>query len=601
MSTFSNVSPSRSEQTSIGDLGMVRSPVDRFAPCEDIDRLFATDPSLRSVLMSGPDEAPALLMKEHFQVQMSGPFGYSLRSRRAVHSLLECPTLVVDAHTSLAEVTDEILDRCPKHRYDDFVVRYPNGALGTCSVASVLERISRLREHQALHDALTKLPNRLLLLDRIERALSRLERSGGRVGLLFCDLDRFKVVNDSLGHRTGDLLLCAAAERLTCVLRETDTAARLGGDEFVVLFDSSIETHQVVLVAERILEVLSQPFIIGGNNVLIACSIGIAWSSDPKAVPEDLLRDADLAMYRAKAKGGNRYELFDQQMGLLASRRMRVESRLRAAVKAPRGKGALEIHYQPKVDLSSLAVVGFEGLLRWNDEQLGQVPPPEIITVAEESGLIQPLSSHVLQDVAATLGNWGGSFHVSMNLSAREFQSRGLVENITTVLGAANIDPSLLRIEITEGTYMSDVEAAIVIMHELKKLGVKLAVDDFGTGYSSLAYLQRFPVDELKIDRAFVTALGTERKTGGHAVVEAMIALAHALELEVTAEGIETRAQLEILLAMGCDVGQGYLFSKPLPAQELQQWAEPITLEWRRGRSDSEHSEVHQQPFLSKI
>ena len=425
--------------------------------------------------------------------------------------------------------------------------------------------------HQAFHDPLTDLPNRSLFLNRVDHALKRAGRRGENVAVLFMDLDNFKVINDSLGHEVGHELLVAVAGRLSSCLRPTDTAARLGGDEFVVLLEDVEDPREATNVALRIEEALRAPFWVGGHNLFVTTSVGIALGGEDKERSGDLLRNADLAMYRAKEGGKNSHAVFEPSMNEKALERLGMEADLRRALE----KQEFRVHYQPKVHLRSGRIVAQEALVRWEHPERGLVPPAEFIPLAEETGLIVELGRWVLEQACTQLGEWQRLYptdpplRMSVNLSAAQFKRPDLGASITEVLRRTGLDPRDLILEITESMVVEDVGAALVTLQELKSLGVKIAVDDFGTGYSSLSYLKRFPVDYLKIDRSFVEGLGRDSKDEG--LVSATIELAHALGLEAIAEGVETAEQLERLRDLGCELAQGFFFQKPSPSDTASQ------------------------------
>jgi len=430
------------------------------------------------------------------------------------------------------------------------------------------EAAARALEHQATHDALTALPNRALFQGRLEQALAGAARGGDAVAVLFLDLDRFKVVNDSLGHAAGDDLLVAVAGRLAGCVRGGDTVARLGGDEFAVLLAGLGVGREATRTAERIIRALDAPFRLGGHDVVTATSIGIAVGGTGHAAV-DLLRDADVALYRAKARGRGRYAVFDATMNARALERLELEADLRRALR----RGEFEVYYQPKVDLATGRLAGLEALVRWRHPVRGVVGPGAFIPVAEETGLIQPLGQWVLEEACRQARRWGEAAGggpavvVSVNLSARQFAQPTLVEDVARALEAGGADPRQVQLEITEGVAMGNAEATVEILRRLKGLGVGLAIDDFGTGYSSLAYLKRFPVDALKIDRAFVT--GLRRETADSSIVGAVVGLGRALRLTVVAEGVETAEEAAQLCELGCALGQGYHFARPLPRAQV--------------------------------
>jgi diguanylate cyclase (GGDEF)-like protein len=426
--------------------------------------------------------------------------------------------------------------------------------------------------HQAFHDSLTGLPNRALFLDRLQRALAQARRAKDPVAVLFLDLDNFKVINDSLGHETGDGMLIAIAQRLRACVRPGDTVARLGGDEFTILLEDVDDACRVARVAERVAAALRAPLVIGGREVFTTASIGIAISTGGDEMPGDLLRDADTAMYQAKTGGKAGYAVFDRSMNTRALERLEIESDLRQALE----QGELRLHFQPIVQLESGQLTEVEALVRWEHPKLGLVPPGRFIPVAEETGLIVPLGAWVLQEACRQGQAWQGQrpgdppLVVSVNLSARQLQQADLVDMTARILEETGFDPARLKLEITESVMMLDAESTIGKLHQLKALGVHLAVDDFGTGYSSMAYLSSLPIDTLKIDRSFVSRLG--QQTEAEAIVRAIISLAKTLNLQVTSEGIETPEQLAHLQALGCERGQGYYFARPLTGDAVAAW-----------------------------
>lgn len=430
---------------------------------------------------------------------------------------------------------------------------------------------------QAFHDVLTGLPNRALLQDRVERALARASRRQAKVGLIFIDLDNFKRVNDSLGHRQGDTLLVEAARRLEDCIRPSDTVARLGGDEFVILLDrmTGEDGSDATSIARRILEQFEIPFMLEGRGYVVSASIGIALTNtgtNPSLTDADtLLRNADVAMYRAKSNGKARYMTFDSHMRLNVLDRLTLEADLRQAVE----RNELRVHFQPIVHLQSEQVREVEALVRWQHPERGLIGPAEFIPIAEETGLIIPIGRYVLQTACQHAAIWQAKFpqkppiQISVNLSPRQFDDPSLVDDVMDALRLSAIQPGSLKLEVTESVIMRDAEASIRTLHKLKAQGIKIAIDDFGTGYSSLSYLRTLPLDVLKIDRSFVKGIGTNSEDD--AIVQAIISLARSLDLDVTAEGIETDAQVARLREWSCKSGQGFLFSKPLQSAQVME------------------------------
>ncbi|MBV9412566.1 MAG: EAL domain-containing protein, partial [Acidimicrobiia bacterium] len=446
--------------------------------------------------------------------------------------------------------------------------------LGACGsqVGRVVERTraAEALSHQALHDPLTMLPNRALFVDRLEHAVAALGRSQKMLAVLFLDLDGFKVVNDSLGHDIGDVVLTRVAERLREGLRPTDTIARFGGDEFTILCENVQAEEEVVQVAERVAEVVSQPVELAtGGELDLTASIGIAFGRSPNERPETLLRDADAAMYRAKEQGRARHEVFDSTMHHKVTQRLQLATDLRRAL--PRGE--LRLHYQPQVSLADDRIVGVEALVRWQHPMRGFLAPIHFIPVAEESQLIVPLGGWVLAEACRQVARWRDEvpdmrLKVNVNVSARQLGRVELIDTISSVLAETGLEPKHLCLEITETVIMADAEFYLEALLGLKVLGVSLAIDDFGVGYSSLAYLQRFPIDTLKIDKTFVDNLADPRSQA-RAIVGAAIDMAHALELEAVAEGVETAEQAAALRELGCNGAQGYYFAKPAAPEEI--------------------------------
>jgi diguanylate cyclase (GGDEF)-like protein len=422
--------------------------------------------------------------------------------------------------------------------------------------------------HQAFHDPLTRLANRSLFRDRVDHALARTSRDLSSVAVLFVDLDDFKTVNDSHGHPIGDALLVSAGERLVSVVRPADTVARLGGDEFAVLVEDIDDPRAAVAPAERILAAFSTPFLIAGLELYVGASIGIAVGSAAERTTDELLRNADFAMYQAKSLGKGRHAMFEPRMRDAAVERVELATGLRHAL----DRNELILHYQPIVDLRTGATRGMEALLRWNHPERGMLMPDEFIGLAEETGLIVPVGRWVLQQACHQAREWLDAYPsdppltMSVNLSPRQFGDPRLVTNVAEALHDAALPPAALTLEITESILLGDGEGIIARLRAIRKLGVRLALDDFGTGYSSLSYLQRFPIDILKIDRAFIDAMG---ETEGTALVRSIIDIGRTLRLQTVAEGVERPEQPGQLIALDCDLGQGYLMNRPQDAAAI--------------------------------
>jgi diguanylate cyclase (GGDEF)-like protein/PAS domain S-box-containing protein len=450
-------------------------------------------------------------------------------------------------------------------------IRDQAGALthyvGVSTDISSLKRYEEELHHQAHHDALTGLPNRALFQERFGETLNRAQRHGHQCAILFLDLDHFKNINDSLGHAVGDLLLQAVAKRLASSVREVDTVARFGGDEFAVLLDVIDDSQGAATVAQKLLDVLASPFQIEAHEFFVSASIGIGCYPQDGERAEDLFKNADTAMYRAKSEGRNNYQFFSIEMNAKALENLQLSNALRAAIE----RKELLLHFQPCVELRSGRVSSVEALVRWNHPELGMVPPARFIPIAEETGLIEQVGNWVLRTACAQMRAWRDAGfqldRIAVNLSARQFRRPELTDYVATVLKDVGLPADCLELEVTESVVMRDPDGASQVLARLKAMGISIAIDDFGTGYSSLSYLKRFPIDFLKIDRSFVS--GVPADTDDVAITRAIVALARSLNLRLIAEGVETAEQRAFLEQHGCDEGQGYLFSKPVPAQDI--------------------------------
>jgi diguanylate cyclase (GGDEF)-like protein len=453
-----------------------------------------------------------------------------------------------------------------------FPVRRDDGTV--YRIVGVFEDVTERKEaeiqlaHQAYYDPLTQLPNRHFFTERLAQALAGRDEQAGRIALFFLDLDRFKVINDSLGHELGDRLLTIVAERLRVAMRPGDLIARLGGDEFTILLEGLHSLEEALAVARRCIAMIQRPVLLAGREVVVTPSIGIVFNPGARTTT-DLMRDADVALYQAKGQGRGRFVLFDQAMNARALARLDLEADLRRALHA----GEFALVYQPILALPARRIVGVEALIRWHHPARGMISPLDFIPIAEEIGLIVPLGRWVLTEACRQLREWqrtnpaAADLTLSVNLSAREFRQPDSVEVIAAILAESGLAPERLQLEITESVLMDDARATILALESLNALNVRLAIDDFGTGYSSLAYLKRFPLDTLKIDRLFIDKLDSDGEDA--AIVRAIVTLAHTLGLTVVAEGIEREAQIPFLVALGCEEGQGYYFARPLPPAAL--------------------------------
>jgi len=503
--------------------------------------------ALRPLSICHPDDVAHVITQVREAVREGRPVGCTLRLRRRGGE-------PVWAETLLQPVRDA----------SGRVVRIQT------SSRDITERVAMEREltRQAGHDSLTGMPNRALFLERLRHALDRGDGRTAGLGILYLDLDRFKVLNDSLGHRTGDLLLQEVARRLQAAVRPGDTVARLGGDEFAVLIEGLRGAGSAIRSARRIQQALRQSFALEGRQVFATASIGVVLAESGATEPQSVLRQADLAMYRAKRQGTGGWALFDPSFGTEVERRLELETGLRQAAL----RGGLRLVYQPIIDLRTGEIDAFEALLRWRHPRHGDVPPTEFIPLAEETGLIVPIGRWICEQVCRLLRRWiaqGGvdeRLWMSVNLSAKQLQHPGLVEDVAAVLRRFDLAPTRLAFEITEGGILEDAEAAAETLRALKNLGVRILLDDFGTGFATLSYLKRFPADVAKIDRSFVDGLGTDR--ADTAIVSAVVAMSRGMDVVSLAEGVQTPEQLAHVRALGCDAAQGYYFARPLPEDQ---------------------------------
>jgi len=455
-----------------------------------------------------------------------------------------------------------------------------------------LEAVNRQLRHLATHDALTGLPNRVLLDDRLAQAVAHAHRDGQPFALLVVDLDRFKLINDSLGHRAGDVVLDEVSRRLSSVVRDIDTVARTGGDEFIMVISPSAMPEDAVAIAHRAKEALRAPMRVSGVELHVTSSIGVAYYPTDAGSADSLIARADAAMYCAKQRGRNNVQCFAEGMDAVTVGRVSLESDLHAALEA----GQFELHYQPKPNTESGDVYSAEALIRWRHPQRGLIGPDEFIPLAEECGLINEIGAWVLREACRQCAEWQRSslppLRVAVNVAATQFRRGDLLDVVRGALQSAGLEARFLEIELTESAVMTNPEESAAILEQLSRMGVLVSVDDFGTGYSSINYLRRFPIDKLKIDRSFVRDLECEVDAS---IVQAIISLAHSLKLKVVAEGVETPAQLQFLRSLGCDQYQGFHFSPPLPAGQfadfLRGWQRPEDAE-SRAEADRTHSKL---------
>lgn len=557
-------------------------PVTTEDNCLDVLGLFFGDGELYALPVTDAAGVPAALIERRRYVEYFGkPFSHELYGRKslaqfmlAVPGVVNENPLVVAAGASIDDVAGIIIDRGLQHMVSGFIVtdggRYAGIANGHDLLNEITQRKQAELYYLAHYDQLTGLPNRMLFADRLDQACREAARSGAAVALMFVDLDRFKQVNDSMGHSAGDQLLRAVAERLRASARDCDTVARLGGDEFAILAEGLGEAGDAESIARRAVEAMQAPFRLMEQDLFVTASIGIALFPRDGGEVGSLLVKADAAMFEKKRNGRNGFHHYTPGLDINSFDRLSLETDLRNAV----DNGEFLLHYQPQVSLASGRALGVEALVRWRHPKRGLISPAQFIEIAEESGLIVRLGEWVLREACRQLRAWQDAglppLRMSVNVSAIQFREENFCRTVKAIIEEAGIDPALVELELTESIVMHHAAAVLDTLQRLKRVGVRLAIDDFGTGFSSLSYLRRFPIDRLKIDQSFIR--GIEHTPVNESIVRAIAALAQSLSLEIVAEGTETEAELAVIRDCRCDEAQGYHFLRPCPAPELVEW-----------------------------
>lgn len=566
---------------SVRQLHQMLPPVTRSALCCDVLNLFMQDASIYAIPVIDEASVPRALIERHAYIEyFSRTYSIEVFGRKTLSQIVDnVPAInnrpiVVDAATSIDDVAAIIIDAGMQHMVSGFIVTDENRYLGIANGHSLLNSITQRKQAElyylAHYDPLTRIPNRMLMNDRLHMACREAKRNGTQVGLMFVDLDRFKQINDTMGHGFGDLLLQAVAERLESCIRCNDTVARLGGDEFAVLLVNLPNAREAEITARRIVDYFRLPFSILEREIFITASLGIAIYPVDETDSSSLLAKADAAMYEAKQSGRNAFRSYTPGLAIGLMDHLSLESDLRHAI----ARNELVLHYQPQVSVASGRTIGVEALIRWQHPQRGLLSPAAFIRIAEESGLIIDIGNWVLREACRQQRAWAlchnPPLRMAINISAVQFRRRNFAENVRRIIQETGIDPCYIELELTENNAMHHADDVLNTLRELKCIGVKLAIDDFGTGFSNLSYLQRFPIDRLKIDQSFIR--GIENAPANKSIVQAIVSLARSLSLETVAEGVETAAEFELTSASACDEIQGYYHARPMPAEDLLNW-----------------------------
>jgi diguanylate cyclase (GGDEF)-like protein len=550
-------------------------PVEESVSCLEVLELFQENSGIFAIPVVNRDNIPSGIVDRHsFVESFIKPYTREIYGKKKISGFMNKSPIVVDNETSIDDIARIIIDAGMQHMVSGFIATENGQYIGIANGHDLLNEITQRKQanlfYLAHFDQLTKLPNRVLFLDRLAMAIIESGRQKTQIGLLFIDLDNFKHFNDSMGHGFGDKLLSAVATRLASCARECDTVARLSGDEFTIMMENVNSQGDLDILCNRILEAMKQPLQIMGREVFITASIGTAMCPGDDDEPTGLLVKADAAMYEAKRSGRNTFRHYTSGMNLYSFDRMSLETDLRMALE----RDEFELYYQPQVALDTGKIVGNEALIRWRHPDRGLLFPIHFIEIAEETGLIVPIGKWVLEEACRQHMTWIENglepMCMSVNISAMQFYQTDFCEMVRSIIAETGIHPMLLELELTESLCMHDVDSVLKKLHELHDFGVKLAIDDFGTGYSNLSYLRRFPIDRLKVDQSFIRHI--EREPVNVEIVRAIAALGKSMSLELVAEGVETDSELALAQSSGCEFVQGYRFSKPLPADELELW-----------------------------
>lgn len=551
------------------------APAEESVLCLSVLDIFSDNPSLFAIPVVNLENKPTGIVNRHsFMEHFLKPYAKEVNCKKDISNFMNISPIVVDKETSIDDVAKIIIDAGMQHMVSGFIATENGQYVGIANGHDLLNEITQRKQanlfYLAHFDQLTMLPNRLLFMDRLEVAITEAARKKSQIGLLYIDIDNFKNFNDSMGHGFGDALLTAAAARLSSCARESDTVARLSGDEFTILFETLNSARDLKVLCDRIVKVMKRPLEIMGTEVFITASIGTAIYPKDDTDPAGLLVKADAALYEAKRNGRNTYRHYTPGMNLYSFDRMSLETDLRMALE----RNEFQLFYQPQIAVETGKMVGSEALIRWNHPERGLLSPYHFIEIAEETGLIAPIGKWVLEEACRQHKIWTESglepLRISVNISAMQFYQAEFSEIVRSTVINSAMQPSLLELELTESLCMHNVDSVLNTLYELHEFGLKLAIDDFGTGYSNLSYLRRFPIDRLKIDQSFIRHI--EQDPVNIDIVKAIVALGMSLSMELVAEGVETAKELALVESIGCKFVQGYLFSKPLPANEFEAW-----------------------------
>mgnify|MGYP003882759059 FL=1 len=543
--------------------------------CLSVLEIFQKNPNLFAIPVVNSDGMPLGIVDRHLFVEtFIKPYARELYAKRKISEFMVEKAIVVDMGTTIDDVSKIIIDAGMQHMVIGFIITENGLYVGLANGHDLLNEIMQRKQeglfYLAHFDQLTNLPNRLLFMDRLTRAIGDASRKKSSLGLLFIDLDNFKNFNDSMGHGFGDQILIAVANRLTNCAREIDTVARLSGDEFIMIIEDIDDQDTLDILCHRILDSMKAPWEVMGRNVFLTASIGTSMYPHDGVEPGELILKADAAMYEAKRGGRNAHTHFKTGMRLYSMDKMTLENDLRLAIE----RNEFELFYQPQVSVDGGEVIGMEALIRWNHPERGLLTPIHFIEIAEKTGLIIAIGKWVVKEACQQYQRWIWSGHrplrMSVNISPLQFYQTSFCEDIRSALAETGMEPSNLELELTEGMFMHNIENVVKVLNELHDLGVLLAIDDFGTGYSNLSYLKRFPIDRLKIDQSFIR--GIESETTNMEIVRTISNLAKTMSLELVAEGVETADEMNIVGLCGCDFMQGYKFSKPLASDDFLLW-----------------------------